>query len=398
MRTFANMTFAQKVYDAVRRIPKGRVATYGQIAEIIGCPGGSRAVGNALHVNPFAPIVPCHRVVAADGSLASNFAFGGPAGQYERLTAEGITFRNCNPPRTFETPSLLREMPEALAPFSQKPSSASGDARSTGEISDKSTSENTGEILFRKGSSQTFPKVDLAKCGIVIERHPLEPFLPKNGRILFLGSFPPPKARWSMEFFYPNWINDFWRIQGLIHFGDAHRFEAKGEKRFDHSAIIDFCRREGLAFFDTASKVCRWKGNASDEFLEILEAADIPGMLAQMPDCKAIVTTGGKAAEELLSILQQIDGRNAGALSEPGIRGIGATATASIIPSVNDTVTCAGVPSAVPTVGSYVDITIPYNNASHVSERTIRWWRMPSTSRAYPLPLQAKSEHYAKLF
>lgn len=93
------MTFAEKVYDAVKRIPRGRVATYGQIAEIVGCPGGSRAVGNALHVNPFAPVVPCHRVVAADGSLASNFGCGGPSVQLERLTAEGVPFLACTPPR-----------------------------------------------------------------------------------------------------------------------------------------------------------------------------------------------------------------------------------------------------------------------------------------------------------
>ena len=321
------MSFAEKVYDAVRRIPKGRVATYGQIAEIIGCPGGSRAVGNALHVNPFAPIdnprhkpstnngltVPCHRVVAADGSIAANFAFGGPAGQYERLAAEGIPF------------------------------------------------------LDTRESLAYCPKVDRAKCGIIIERHPLEPFLPSNGRILFLGSFPPPKARWSMEFFYPNWINDFWRIQGLIHFGDAHHFEAKAGKRFDRSAIIDFCCRKGLAFYDTAAKVCRWKGNASDEFLEILEPADILGMLAQMPDCKTIVTTGGKSAEELLGILQ----------------GMGTIA-----------------PATAPPVGDYVDIMIRCSKADSGDGtiRTIRWWRMPSTSRAYPLPLQAKADAYAKLF
>ena len=330
-----------------------------------------------------------------------------------------------------------------------------------------------GKTHFRKGSSKTFPKVDLTKCGIVVEQHPLEPFLPANGRILFLGSFPPPRARWSMEFFYPNWINDFWRIQGLIHLGDAHHFEAKAgtcskrvpdygistlegngssvargkakanavnPKRFDRSAIIDFCRSKGLAFYDTAAKVCRWKGNASDEFLEILEPADILGMLSKMPDCKTIVTTGSKAAEELLSILQQINGRNAGvsseagALSEPGIRGIGTTATAGSIPGINATVTDAGLPSAVPTIGSYVDVTIRCvrtdsfytckgSSSNHKANgtaignawdasgtltgntdstngtvRTIRWWRMPSTSRAYPLPLQAKAEHYTKIF
>lgn len=84
--------FQSIVYEAVSCIPKGKVATYGQVARMIGMPGAARAVGNALHKNPFAPVVPCHRVVASDGSLGSNFGFGGPAGQYERLMAEGISF------------------------------------------------------------------------------------------------------------------------------------------------------------------------------------------------------------------------------------------------------------------------------------------------------------------
>ena len=142
-----------------------------------------------------------------------------------------------------------------------------------------------------------------------VETHPLEPFLPDGARILFLGSFPPPRERWSMEFFYPNFTNDFWRIQGLIHFGDPKHFEEQpgdGAKavRFDRGRIIAFCREKGLAFYDTARKVCRLKGNASDAFLEILESADLPGMLAQLPQCRTLVTTGGKASEELLSILE----------------------------------------------------------------------------------------------
>ena len=64
---------------------------------------------------------------------------------------------------------------------------------------------------------------------MTFETHPLQPFLPPNGRILFLGSFPPPKARWSMDFFYPNFINDFWRIMGLLHFCDAQHFVVQGE-------------------------------------------------------------------------------------------------------------------------------------------------------------------------
>ena len=109
-----------------------------------------------------------------------------------------------------------------------------------------------------------------------IETHPLKPCLPSNGRILFLGSFPPPKARWSMEFFYPNWINDFWRIMGLIHYDDKAYFEDKNkEKAFDKERIKSFARQQGLAFYDTATKVRRLRGNASDEFLEIVEPTDV---------------------------------------------------------------------------------------------------------------------------
>ena len=64
------------------------------------------------------------------------------------------------------------------------------------------------------------------------ERHPFEPFLPGNARVLFLGSFPPQPKRWSMDFYYPNWINDFWRICGLVFFGEKGHFEVAGEKRF----------------------------------------------------------------------------------------------------------------------------------------------------------------------
>ena len=130
-----------------------------------------------------------------------------------------------------------------------------------------------------------------------IEAHPLSPFLPSNGRILFLGSFPPPKTRWSMEFFYPNWINDFWRIMGMIHYDDKTYFEDKHtDKTFDRNRIISFARQQGLAFYDTAAKVRRLRGNASDEFLEIVEPTDIAALLCEMPQCTNIVTTGGKAS------------------------------------------------------------------------------------------------------
>ena len=86
------MTTFDKVYEAVRRIPKGSVATYGQIAEAIGNRKLSRVVGYALHVNPEPGVIPCHRVVKRDGEVSSAFAFGGANRQVELLRAEGVTF------------------------------------------------------------------------------------------------------------------------------------------------------------------------------------------------------------------------------------------------------------------------------------------------------------------
>ena len=186
------------------------------------------------------------------------------------------------------------------------------------------------------------------------EEHPLQPFLPANGRILFLGSFPPPKLRWSMEWFYPNWINDFWRIQGLIHFADKTHFEVKGEKRFDKERIVSFCKEKGMAFFDTARKVCRLKDNADDNFLEILEPTDVFALLDQMPSCSVVVTTGGKASEEICGYFNS-----------------------------------QGIMVKVPRVGESVSI-----NSDRWSGI---WWRMPSSSRAYPMKLEKKAEYYRLL-
>ena len=100
-----------------------------------------------------------------------------------------------------------------------------------------------------------------------VERHPFEPFLPAGAKMLFLGSFPPQPHRWCMPFYYPNWINDFWRIMGLIHFGDKDHFCLTTEKRFDEQSIRQFCTDAGLAFYDTACEVRRLRDNASDAYL-----------------------------------------------------------------------------------------------------------------------------------
>ena len=84
--------FYERVYEAVRKIPRGKVATYGQIAYLAGSPKASRVVGYALHVNPEPGVIPCHRVVNREGRLAPAFAFGGPEIQKQMLIEEGVLF------------------------------------------------------------------------------------------------------------------------------------------------------------------------------------------------------------------------------------------------------------------------------------------------------------------
>ncbi|MDR2885190.1 MAG: uracil-DNA glycosylase family protein, partial [Rikenellaceae bacterium] len=199
------------------------------------------------------------------------------------------------------------------------------------------------------------------------ERHPLEPFTPEGARVLMLGSFPPPRARWSMDFYYPNPQNDMWRVMGLVFYGDKDRFAARDAAGavacgFDRPRVEAFCTERGIALSDTAVEVVRLAGNASDDLLQIVVRRDIAALLARLPQCTAVVTTGQKATETLFESL-----RDAGAvISSPG-----------------------GKP-ALPAVGSFAEATL--------DGRTIRLWRMPSTSRAYPLPIARKAEAYARMF
>lgn len=202
---------------------------------------------------------------------------------------------------------------------------------------------------------------------IPVERHPFEPFLPEGARVLLLGSFPPQARRWSMDFYYPNFINDFWRICGLYFYGDREYFVLPGQKRFDKEAIVAFCRERGLAMYDTASAVRRLADNASDKFLEVVEATDVAALLAKMPQCRTLVTTGQKATD----VIVERFGCQAPAVGE-----------------------C--VPLSVPMP---VGKEAPAKGAGRAeSDRELTFWRMPSTSRAYPLSLEKKTESYAKVF
>ena len=116
-----------------------------------------------------------------------------------------------------------------------------------------------------------------------VEWHPLIPFLPENARVLFLGSFPPQRKRWCIDFYYPNFINDHWRIEGQVFFDDRNHFVDVEKKRFKLEEIVAFCLSKGIAFFDTSTAIRRLKDNASDKFLEVVVPTDIPTLLARLP-------------------------------------------------------------------------------------------------------------------
>lgn len=86
------MNTFEKIYDAVKKIPRGKVCTYGQIAAMAGNPRWSRVVGYALHVNPEPGVIPCHRVVTRNGEVSKAFAFGGENMQRLMLSEEGVEF------------------------------------------------------------------------------------------------------------------------------------------------------------------------------------------------------------------------------------------------------------------------------------------------------------------
>ena len=218
-----------------------------------------------------------------------------------------------------------------------------------------------------------------------IIEHPLKPFTPENARLLVLGSFPPPRERWSMDFFYPNFINDFWRICGIVFFGDKDHFVARASdevhrsdpqalkptllKRFDKERIIAFCKEKGIALYDTASAVRRLRGNASDKFLEVARPTDIPALLSTMPKCQAIAVTGQKALETFI------------VANHP-------SASATLEPlEVKDI-----------KIGEPVAIKIPAGKTLMPVNRELLLFRMPSTSRAYPLSLDKKAAYYRRMF
>lgn len=185
---------------------------------------------------------------------------------------------------------------------------------------------------------------------IPIEKHPLEPFLPIHAQLLMLGSFPPQKKRWSMDFYYPNLNNDMWRIVGLLFFADKDYFLNETKKAFCPERIIPFLEEKGIALFDTASSIRRLQDNASDKFLEVVAPTDVAGLIRRLPACKAIVTTGQKATDTLREQFEVEE----------------------------------------PKVGDFSEFVF--------EGRAMRLYRMPSSSRAYPLALIKKAAAYRIMY
>jgi len=191
-----------------------------------------------------------------------------------------------------------------------------------------------------------------------VEYHPLRPFLPEKAKVLFLGSFPPQRKRWCMDFYYPNFINDHWRIEGQIFYGDKNHFVDLEAKRFRIDEIVAFCEEKGLAFYDTSTAVRRLQDNASDKFLEVVEPTDIPALLKRLPHLRAIVTTGEKATETICRTMGMAE---------------------------------------TPKVNTYVRVSNT-DGTNLTNGGGLLLYRLPSSSRAYPLSFDKKVEAYRRFF
>ena len=156
-----------------------------------------------------------------------------------------------------------------------------------------------------------------------------------------------------MHFFYPNFINDMWRIFGLVFFADKTHFVDEPNKTFKLDELRTFLTEKGVGLYDTATAVNRTTGTAADKDLEVVEPTDLDALLLQVPACKSVVVTGQLAADVLrahFNIAEQ------------------------------------------PKVGSYVTFRFQPDG------RKMRLYRMPSSSRAYPLKVEKKAELYKAMF
>ena len=187
-----------------------------------------------------------------------------------------------------------------------------------------------------------------------IELRPFPPFLPPHATVLMMGSFPPAAEKRAMEFHYPNFQNDMWRVYGLVFFGDAMHFQRGEEKAFDAEKIKAFLTERGIGSCPGVRRAIRGHGNASDAYLKVVETVELPEILEKIPQCCRICTTGGKATEILFALLE--------------------------------------------TEVKAKDVRMGATVSARCGERDLLVTRLPSTSRAYPMKLEKKAEAYRKFF
>ena len=213
------MTVFERVYEAVKMIPEGMVASYGQIAEAVGSRRLSRVVGYALHVNPEPGVIPCHRVVKKDGGVSSAFAFGGSNQQVKLLKAEGVEFLD----------ECHVDMARFQVPF----------------------------LPMVPQSTRIF--------------HPFGPLFDKNSEVLILGSFPSVKSR-EQQFFYGHPQNRFWKVISAVYNEEVP--ETIPEKK-------ELILRNHLALWDVIAS-CEITGS-SDASIKEAEANDLSIILDRSP-------------------------------------------------------------------------------------------------------------------
>ena len=189
-----------------------------------------------------------------------------------------------------------------------------------------------------------------------IEDHPFAPVLPPDATIMMMGTFPPTSDKWAMPFHYPNFYNDMWRIYGRVFFDDADHFRVGDEKRFDPERIRAFMFERGIASCPTVKQAIRETGNASDKNLTVVTPVDLKQILSQVPSVHTLFTTGGKATEVLLEQLP------------------------TPLPK-----------SKQPKTNQHIDY--PYSE-----QHPLSLYRLPSSSRAYPLALDKKVAAYKAFF
>ena len=198
-----------------------------------------------------------------------------------------------------------------------------------------------------------------------VETHPFGPVLPPDATVMMMGTFPPTADKWAMRFHYPNFYNDMWRIYGSVFFDDVNYFRVGDEKRFDPERIRAFMFERGIASCPTVTQAIRETGNASDKNLTVVTPVNLDSILPQVPKVETLFTTGGKATEVLLNLL-----------AEPPAK--------SKYPKTNQS------------------MDYPYewqsDNNKKADVNNLTLYRLPSTSRAYPLALDKKVAAYKDFF